>query len=82
MEFLTLKQAGARAGYKSRRGFLYFAERVGLRVYRYGRRIRRVSAEELERVLTQQRLEPDATRELVRAIGRRRQRRPPERAAP
>ena len=82
MEFLTLKQAGARAGYKSRRGFLYFAERVGLRIYSYGQRIRRVDAEELERVLTQQRLEPDEARERVRAIAARRNRRLAERPAP
>lgn len=62
-----------RAGYKSRRGFLYFAERVGLRIYSYGDRIRRVDEDELELVLDAQVREPDEVRERVRDLARRRE---------
>lgn len=78
MKPLRLKEGASRAGYKSVRGFVYFCEKTGLRIYAYGQRIRRVDADELEHVLTRQRLEPDDARERVRAIAARRNRRPPE----
>ncbi len=76
MELLTLKEGARRTGYRSTRGFLYFADRVGLRIYSYADRIRRVDAEELERVISAQALQPDDVRERVREIAARRQRRP------
>ena len=72
MDMLKLSEARERAGYKSRRGFLYFAERVGLRIYSYGDRIRKVDADELERVLHAQASEPNDVRERVREIAARR----------
>ncbi len=77
-ELIPFKVAKAKTGHRSTKGFRYFAARVGLTIYEFGDRIRRVDAVELDRILSAPALEPDAIRAKLRAAAQRRRIRPPQ----